>query len=139
MAVAFAEATTLNRGCCVKMTPVRFLNAMKVAGLSLVVARRTLGFSVPRVSPSLFRMAMSTTAASNVKLDEGKLMQDMLHRIREVNYIPQDIKPTIVDFTVDGIKLGKVRGFIRSRSTEFRLFLIEFFAAGSSRRGQTTL
>ena len=84
---------------------------MKVVSLSLFVSRRALGFMTSRTTPSLCRRSHVSSRAGTVEteVDEGKLMQDMLHRIREINYIPDSLREIIVDFTVDGVKLGKVR------------------------------
>jgi hypothetical protein len=42
------------------------------------------------------------------KIDEEQLMNDMLSRVRAVNKMPQDIRATLLDFKVDGYKVGKV-------------------------------
>eukprot|EP00526_Cylindrotheca_closterium_P017130 CAMPEP_0113614720 /NCGR_PEP_ID=MMETSP0017_2-20120614/7320_1 /TAXON_ID=2856 /ORGANISM="Cylindrotheca closterium" /LENGTH=315 /DNA_ID=CAMNT_0000523913 /DNA_START=77 /DNA_END=1024 /DNA_ORIENTATION=+ /assembly_acc=CAM_ASM_000147 len=43
------------------------------------------------------------------KIDEEQLMNDMLSRVRAVNNMPQDIRSTLLDFKVDGCKVGIVR------------------------------
>ena len=40
--------------------------------------------------------------------DEGKLMQDMLYRIRDCNQMPDDLRSSIIDFQLDDCVLGKV-------------------------------
>jgi len=41
-------------------------------------------------------------------ISDKQLMQDMLHRVRECNQIPAHIRETIMDFTIDGVGVGKV-------------------------------
>jgi Domain of unknown function (DUF4743) len=41
--------------------------------------------------------------------DNGKIVQNMLHRIRAVNFMPLDIRHSFLRFEVDGVALGKVR------------------------------
>ncbi|CAJ1954646.1 unnamed protein product [Cylindrotheca closterium] len=43
------------------------------------------------------------------KIDEEQLMNDMLCRVKAVNNMPHDIRATLLDFKVDGYKVGKVR------------------------------
>jgi isopentenyldiphosphate isomerase len=38
-----------------------------------------------------------------------KLMQDILTRVREVNYFPKEIEKSLIEFRVDGKRLGRVR------------------------------
>lgn len=52
--------------------------------------------------------AVQTTNTNNNAIDEAKLMQDMLYRIRQCNIVPEDLSSRIVDFEVDGGVLGKV-------------------------------
>ncbi|CAB9525852.1 thiamin pyrophosphokinase-related protein [Seminavis robusta] len=73
--------------------------------------------STPKSSPSiLFERAtraastriprfMSTTAT----VTDEKIMEDALYRVRQVNYLPDEIRSSLVDFRVDGRVLGKVR------------------------------
>jgi hypothetical protein len=42
-------------------------------------------------------------------MDDSKVVQDMLYRIRAVNKVPDEVRPSLLDFQVDGIILGKVR------------------------------
>jgi hypothetical protein len=42
-------------------------------------------------------------------LDQAKVVQDMLYRIRQVNYMPDDIRQSLLPFVVDGVTVGKVR------------------------------
>jgi hypothetical protein len=41
-------------------------------------------------------------------IDEAQLMKDMLYRVRAINQVPDEVRRTALDFTVDGVKLGKV-------------------------------
>lgn len=41
-------------------------------------------------------------------LEDCLLVQDMLYRVRKLNCVPDEIGAILVDFQVDGIKLGKV-------------------------------
>ena len=51
-------------------------------------------------------MRMFATAANAV--DEAQLVQDMLSRVRSINQMPDDVRANVMDFVVDGVKLGKV-------------------------------
>ena len=54
---------------------------------------------------------MSTTVvrhASTLASSEEKVMQDMIYRVRQINHMPEDIRSSLLDFTVDGIRLGRV-------------------------------
>lgn len=42
------------------------------------------------------------------KIDEEQLMSDMLYRVRAINNMPHDIRASLLDFRVDGYKVGKV-------------------------------
>jgi hypothetical protein len=42
-------------------------------------------------------------------MDDSKVVQDMLYRIRAVNKVPNEVRSSLLDFQVDGISLGKVR------------------------------
>ena len=42
-------------------------------------------------------------------VDEAQVMQNILYRVRHVNYMPDDIRQSLLGFRVDGIPLGKVR------------------------------
>jgi hypothetical protein len=41
-------------------------------------------------------------------IDEEQLVKDMLYRIRQVNRMSDDVRSSLIDFQVDGLKLGKV-------------------------------
>lgn len=43
------------------------------------------------------------------QLAAAAVMQNVLRRVRDVNHMPVDIKASLLDFCVDGIKLGQVR------------------------------
>jgi Domain of unknown function (DUF4743) len=45
----------------------------------------------------------------NTSDDNRKIVQNMLHRIRAVNFMPLDIRHSFLRFEVDGVSLGKVR------------------------------
>jgi hypothetical protein len=45
-------------------------------------------------------------ASASSVVSEEKIIQDMLYRIRQINYIPEDM--ALLDFNVDGCILGKV-------------------------------
>lgn len=40
---------------------------------------------------------------------EAQLMEDVLYRIRQVNYMPEEIKKSLLEFKVDDQSLGKIR------------------------------
>ena len=100
---------------------------MTIVGATLFLARRqqgALGWGVlvvplsRRTSSRLssrrqetVRLWSSTTAVSSSKMiEEGKLMQDMLQRVRAINQpLPEELRGSALDFTVDGVILGKVR------------------------------
>lgn len=42
-------------------------------------------------------------------MNDSKVVQDMLYRIREVTNMPEAGRSSLIDFQVDGISLGKVR------------------------------
>jgi hypothetical protein len=84
---------------------------MTLAAISLLVARRgALGFAPRAVfgtrqsTRGVSRFASSTSSV----IDEPQLMQGMLQRIRNINQMPDDIRASVLDFTVDGVMLGKV-------------------------------
>ena len=54
---------------------------------------RTGRFASTRVSPAT----------------EEKVMSDALYRVRQVNYMPEEVRSSLLDFTVDGRVVGKVR------------------------------
>jgi 8-oxo-dGTP pyrophosphatase MutT (NUDIX family) len=41
-------------------------------------------------------------------VSDEHVMRDMLHRVRECNRIPEHIRETVIDFTIDGVRVGKV-------------------------------
>jgi 8-oxo-dGTP pyrophosphatase MutT (NUDIX family) len=57
-----------------------------------------------RLATSTGRFA-STTASST----EEKTISDALYRVRQVNYMPEEVRSSLLDFSVDGVVLGKVR------------------------------
>jgi hypothetical protein len=57
------------------------------------------GFAVPRRQLSSHAM----------KCDDEAVVQDMLYRIRQVNSMPQEVESKLLDFSVDGSRLGEVR------------------------------
>jgi len=52
--------------------------------------------------------AASSSSTTSSDVEEAQLLQDALYRIRKVNYLPEDIKASLMDFTVDGKMLGRV-------------------------------
>jgi hypothetical protein len=62
---------------------------------------------VPRRQLSRGRVGMTSNSQ-----EEQKLVQDMLYRVRQVNHMPEEVRSTLLDFQVDGIKLGKVRSVL---------------------------
>jgi hypothetical protein len=100
---------------------------MTIVGATLFLARRQQGafgwgvLVVPlsrRTTSRLssrrqetVRLWSSTTAVSSSKMiEEGQLMQDMLQRVRAINQpLPEELRGSALDFTVDGVILGKVR------------------------------
>lgn len=77
--------------------------------IAFVMVRRVASaFSSPVPSRTLSnRHQMLSTVRDAI--DEGLLVQDMLARVRAINQLPDEIRATALDFTVDNVKLGKVR------------------------------
>lgn len=89
---------------------------MNVLQLLLIAGVRRSHSFVPLASVSP-RLLSSRRVAS--ALDQEKLVQDMLYRIRQVNQAP----PTsCVDFSVDGVVLGKVSPRMVDILTETSVF-----------------
>jgi len=86
-----------------------------ILATGLIIARqRAHAFTIPlasRVSLRIqtFRPMSSATFSS---IDEVQLLKDMLHRVRAINDVPEEIRDVVLDFTVDGISLGKVRELV---------------------------
>jgi hypothetical protein len=63
----------------------------------------------------LYGTSSSTSSTASIPqtadyvLDQAKIVQDMLYRIRQVNYMPDDIRQSLLPFVVDGVTVGKVR------------------------------
>jgi hypothetical protein len=52
---------------------------------------------------------MNMVSRSTVETSKNeKLVQDMLYRVRKINYMPDEIRSSLLEFRVDGIKVGKV-------------------------------
>ena len=64
-----------------------------------------LGFSIRNRT---LRGSLRSCSHTAMNSDEGTLVQDMLSRIRSVNFMPEEIQANLLDFSVDGIKLGQV-------------------------------
>jgi hypothetical protein len=47
--------------------------------------------------------------------DDEQLVQNMLYRIRQVNHMPEEVRSSLIDFQVEGVKLGKVRQYKSAR------------------------
>lgn len=68
------------------------------------------------------------------------LMDHMLHRIREVNGVPPDVRDGLVDFAVDGRTLGRVMPGVAARlCSRGPVFEMSATAAGGSSDGPTAL
>lgn len=80
-------------------TSLLFLSRKGMAGFATVSFRSRV--STPRV---VERRMTSTFNA----IHEAQLVQDMLCRIRSINQMPDYVRESVIDFTVDGTKLGKV-------------------------------
>jgi hypothetical protein len=52
-------------------------------------------------------MNMVSRSTVETSKDE-KLVQDMLYRVGKINYMPDEIRSSLLEFRVDGIKVGKV-------------------------------
>ena len=96
-----------------------FVAISMVMSTSRVLTKRVTAFQLPlkrierQSSGKIFtRRFLSSTIGglneSGTVMDEIVLMEDMLNRIREVNYMPEEVRETVLDFMVDGVKVGKV-------------------------------
>lgn len=116
-------------------------------GLSSEVTRlksKFLGVSSPRFhcNDSLYSKNIGMSAASNsqgyeINRRDGfrdietdrKRVQDMLYRVRECNNVPTRMKGTLIDFVVDGRKVGKVTrpvaDLLCNSSSSSRVFQID--------------
>lgn len=59
-----------------------------------------------REAVSSTKSALSTTAATS---RDVQVMRDILYRVRDVNHMPDDVRQSLLDFSVDGERLGKMR------------------------------
>lgn len=94
---------------------------MTVAAFSFLVARRgALGFTPMFGHRQFVRGATRQLSSITSAIDEAQLMRDMLYRVRSINQMPDDVRASALDFTVDGVTLGKVVPSIAERlcSTE---------------------
>lgn len=57
----------------------------------------------------LTTMTTSRRYVSTTAVGEETVLEDALYRIRKVNHMPANIEASLLDFTVDGITVGKVR------------------------------
>jgi hypothetical protein len=64
-----------------------------------------------------------TLPTGGCSIEEGRLIKDMLQRVRAVNYMPDEVRATALDFTVDGVKLGKVRVEFLKRLSDYSINL----------------
>ncbi len=88
-----------------RITP---MNLILLAGTRVSRQKfRVLAFTV---TPATMTNARSTQMRrnSNSTLNDEKVVQDMLYRIRHVNSMPPEVESKLLDFTVDGIQLGEV-------------------------------
>lgn len=99
--------------------------AMTVAAFSFLVARRgALGFTPMFGHRQFVRGATRQLSSITSAIDEAQLMRDMLYRVRSINQMPDDVRASALDFTVDGVTLGKVGCFrCVSIPTNFSEFL----------------
>lgn len=54
----------------------------------------------------------STSSASTttpLRQQQIQWMQDILYRVRDVNYLPDEVRTSLLEFRVDGVAIGKVR------------------------------
>jgi Domain of unknown function (DUF4743) len=93
------------------------------ASLFLLIHAMNIGLttSLLRLRPTLHRcsvrrlpmgphfLSTSKTVRTASISKEEKLIQDMLYRIRQVNSVPADVRDSLLDFRVDGVKLGHFR------------------------------
>ena len=68
-----------------------------------------------------FSTASSLRAAETTILYDQQLLQDMLYRIRQVRHVPNEIRDSLLEFRVDGIKLGQVRPNIAKLLCSFNI------------------
>jgi len=69
-------------------------------------SRRLLSTRSTRSQHTFAGMTAVTTDGNNNF--DVQLMQDILYRVRAVNYLPEDVKDKLVSFELDGTALGKV-------------------------------
>lgn len=87
---------------------------MMFAAISLFIVKRPLvsgfvkGANVAGTNSKPARRSFSHRRAGDPIVDETRLVKDMLERIRMINRIPDQIRASVLDFSVDGVKLGKV-------------------------------
>jgi hypothetical protein len=73
-------------------------------------------------SAASFETEVDTTLPQNKNNnDQQQLVQDMLYRIRQVRHVPTDIRDSLLEFRVDGIKLGQVRPNIAKLLCSFHI------------------
>ena len=65
--------------------------------------------------------ASSLRIAETTVLYDQQLLQDMLYRIRQVRHVPTEIRDSLLEFRVDGIKLGQVRPNIAKLLCSFNI------------------
>ena len=88
---------------------MKLRSLMMMAFFSRPVASFLTHFSSRSSAKKLPRVATGRYASSVAAVSEEKILEDVLYRIRNVNYMPDGIKASLLDFTVDGLLLGKVR------------------------------
>jgi Domain of unknown function (DUF4743) len=74
-------------------------------------ARSTTGnqASYPRQFASIHPYDFTKTTPTSNSFKEQQLIRDMLYRIGLVNNVPAEIRDSLLDFRVDGVKVGQVR------------------------------
>lgn len=68
-------------------------------------------FSIPARAFLSQRYGLCQTALRAVtsQANDEQLVQDMLYRLRRMNYMPPEVRSSLLEFQVDGISLGKVK------------------------------
>jgi len=69
---------------------------------------RNGSFGAPRTMFGRSWQKGAMASISSSATDEVKLISDMLQRVRIINDMPDEVRKNAMDFTVDGIRLGKV-------------------------------
>ncbi len=80
-----------------------------IVSLMVLSRKRAISFTTRSIGLRASCRAVETRNFSTFHaIHEAHLVQDMIHRIRSINQMPDDVRASVIDFTVDGVKLGKV-------------------------------